>query len=913
MADDTERLVVSLEARIRDFERNFQRANRTSQQNFQAIERQAKRSADSLEQSMSRASKGINVALAGLKGGIAGLVTGLSVGALEGIVSRVGDITKGIANIGNEAKRAGLSSKAFQELGYVAQQNRIPIDALTDGMKELSLRADEFIVTGQGSGAEAFQRLGYSAEVLKKKLKDPSALLVEIIGKLEHLDKAAQIRVADELFGGTGGERFVELLGRGAEDMRKLIQEAHNLGAVMSDEVISRADELDRKFNTIGTSISTYTKQAIVGLVGAMDELLDRFNKIEEQSTGNVQDELLSLYSKLQAEKQRLADLQQVAMGTPADQNISQSEKEIARLTAEAQRLRDVLDRRNGYNESFIYKTGEDANGTKPPVDALNSSLSSTNGAAANGAKGLNSFAEAVRGLKNEVPDLANSLASLDAQTRIDGAYKAALSKARTMGEVYQANELRGAALTSLNITSATDDPTKYLSSVLASGKPAQHITGMQSEFQGKLAKMLASMPDNLKGSVTINSGFRSVERQQELWLQALKKYGSPEAARKWVAPPGNSQHNKGNAADLGYSSDAARNWVHKNAGDFGMTFPLSNENWHIEDAGARSAARSDEVTRQTAALTEQAEAYRQIVTEAQQFTQSQQTEQTAMSMTAQAAAAYRYEQQMLADAQRQGIPLTGQQRQEIQQLAQGMATAEQATQKYAMTQQQAQEVSGFFASTASDALTGLITGTMTAEQALQQLIASLAQAILQAALLGQGPLAGLMGEGSGGKSGSSGGLLGGLFGAIFGLKNGGFVGKGMRPLMLAGGGGVSGPGGPRDDKVPAYLSDGEFVTNAAATKKNRGLLEAINSGKVPNISTLPSAGGTAISSRTSVVNTFAPTIPITVQASGNKETDAAMSDRLMKEVDALMENKMTEFTHKQQRPGNMLNQGRFG
>ncbi len=58
------------------------------------------------------------------------------------------------------------------------------------------------------------------------------------------------------------------------------------------------------------------------------------------------------------------------------------------------------------------------------------------------------------------------------------------------------------------------------------------------------------------------------------------------------------------------------------------------------------------------------------------------------------------------------------------------------------------------------------------------------------------------------------------------GLKDGG-------PVKLAGGGSVRGPGGPRDDKIPAMLSDGEYVVNAAATKKNRALLEAINSGRV--------------------------------------------------------------------------------
>lgn len=45
-------------------------------------------------------------------------------------------------------------------------------------------------------------------------------------------------------------------------------------------------------------------------------------------------------------------------------------------------------------------------------------------------------------------------------------------------------------------------------------------------------------------------------------------------------------------------------------------------------------------------------------------------------------------------------------------------------------------------------------------------------------------------------------------------------------------GGFVSGPGGPRDDMIPAALSNGEFVVNAAATRGNRPLLEAINSGR---------------------------------------------------------------------------------
>ncbi len=45
-------------------------------------------------------------------------------------------------------------------------------------------------------------------------------------------------------------------------------------------------------------------------------------------------------------------------------------------------------------------------------------------------------------------------------------------------------------------------------------------------------------------------------------------------------------------------------------------------------------------------------------------------------------------------------------------------------------------------------------------------------------------------------------------------------------------GGLVFGQGGPRQDRIPAYLSNGEYVINAAATAKNLELLKAINSGK---------------------------------------------------------------------------------
>lgn len=103
---------------------------------------------------------------------------------------------------------------------------------------------------------------------------------------------------------------------------------------------------------------------------------------------------------------------------------------------------------------------------------------------------------------------------------------------------------------------------------------------GFTNDFQQRLDTLIAASG----GRLSITSGYRSPERQAELFAAAVKKYGSEAAARKWVAPPGKSRHGMGIAADLG--GDLA--WAHKNAQRFGLYFPMSWENWHIEPLGSR-------------------------------------------------------------------------------------------------------------------------------------------------------------------------------------------------------------------------------------------------------------------------------------------------------------------------------------
>lgn len=121
---------------------------------------------------------------------------------------------------------------------------------------------------------------------------------------------------------------------------------------------------------------------------------------------------------------------------------------------------------------------------------------------------------------------------------------------------------------------------------LVGGGTRPDAITGLNPDFRTALRSMLTSMPQDLRSGLQILSAFRSPELQAQLYQNALERYGSEAEARRWVAPPGNSRHNYGLAVDFRWQNPAAQEWVHANAANYGLHFPMSWEDWHIEPIG---------------------------------------------------------------------------------------------------------------------------------------------------------------------------------------------------------------------------------------------------------------------------------------------------------------------------------------
>jgi hypothetical protein len=146
---------------------------------------------------------------------------------------------------------------------------------------------------------------------------------------------------------------------------------------------------------------------------------------------------------------------------------------------------------------------------------------------------------------------------------------------------------------------------------------------------------------------------------------------------------------------------------------------------------------------------------------------------------------------------------------------------------------------------------------------------------------------------------------LGGAMGGGFGFADGGLVSAGK----FADGGQIRGPGSGRSDSIVARVSNGEFITNAAATAKHLPLLQAINADRLPRFADGGAVGSVPALSGGGNQTTIAPVVNVTVTGSpGSSQADHdALGKAIGRHVQHAVDAAVVKQLRTQMRPGGLL------
>jgi len=210
----------------------------------------------------------------------------------------VWDMTQQTAAHGDEvdkmSQKLGMSKEAYQEWNYALAQSGVDIKGMQEGMKTLG-QATYDAGRGVQSAKDKFAALGITMDDLEGKSREDifKMTIKALQGVSDETQKAA---IANSLLGGSG-VALTPLLNTSAEATQALLDRAHELGFVMSDEAVNGAvvfgdsmDDLGKAFQGVKTNIVGDLLPGFSMVIqGLTDLLLGNENAKEKIKAGVVE------------------------------------------------------------------------------------------------------------------------------------------------------------------------------------------------------------------------------------------------------------------------------------------------------------------------------------------------------------------------------------------------------------------------------------------------------------------------------------------------------------------------------------------------------------------------------------------------------------------------------------------------
>lgn len=295
---DAERLVVLLEARIRDFEKNMAKASGTATKSYGQMRRDSASATRQMESDMVRSTTRLNTVLATFSTRIGSLgrvgfgelirTSAPTIAGILGVSAALAEAKAAVedfSRINDKSKASGLDPEFFQAIAYQAQLGGVAIDQISTALETFNRNSG---LAAEGTGRMATQLKLLDPELLKSLQATSSQaerlrLVADAISKQTDASKKAAIATA--AFGDAGG-KLVDVLAGGSRGMDETAAAARRMGLIVSDELIGQADDIGDKFDTASRVLDLQFKEVLIQLApvltATVSGISSLISKVEE-------------------------------------------------------------------------------------------------------------------------------------------------------------------------------------------------------------------------------------------------------------------------------------------------------------------------------------------------------------------------------------------------------------------------------------------------------------------------------------------------------------------------------------------------------------------------------------------------------------------------------------------------------
>jgi len=298
---DTENLVVQLEARVNQFERNFQRAQKQADQSWRRIEQRTDRANRRMENSMRRAGASVVAVGRNLAGAFLPVAGGL------GVVGGINAVTNAISDLDDTAKSAkavGVTAQSLQELQFSAQLAGVETSELQRGLERMNRAVGEAAQGGERMG-ELFRTLGIEIRDAEGNVRSTDDVLRDLADAFSRIpDHADRARVAQELFGRSSA-RMINMLAQGSDELRNQAEEARRLGIVFDQETVEAAERASDAMAKFGLVVRGLVNTTVTPAIEAINSLAEAVGLLEVTRLEEIRRRLVEIDEELEKARER--------------------------------------------------------------------------------------------------------------------------------------------------------------------------------------------------------------------------------------------------------------------------------------------------------------------------------------------------------------------------------------------------------------------------------------------------------------------------------------------------------------------------------------------------------------------------------------------------------------------------------
>lgn len=196
-----------------------------------------------------------------------------SQGILRGISNIVNNTLLKTDEIDKASQRLGISKQAYQEFDYVLGQNGMDIDSLERGLSSLRDNMEK-AADPNSDAAKMFNTLGVAARDAKGELRSTEDVFKEVLFAFTAMEESTNKQtLAENMFGTMTGKQLMPTLNSTSESIVQLINRAHELGLILSDEDVMAGVQLGDTIDETGKAFSTFATEIGVALMPTVQSL----------------------------------------------------------------------------------------------------------------------------------------------------------------------------------------------------------------------------------------------------------------------------------------------------------------------------------------------------------------------------------------------------------------------------------------------------------------------------------------------------------------------------------------------------------------------------------------------------------------------------------------------------------------